>query len=163
MRTFSRTFPSSTPARLSLIKRHGRPAAVMVIASFGAYLENFGNLVYGDSMRRRGINPHPTLHMKGATVIIAVLFSLQGIGVSFFSALPETKSRFPVCKSLSAQAQYETKKSLKLVALSHNAVCFEVVFTASSNVTRRSCAVLLSFQATVPNRGPPAIPPSHLA
>lgn len=93
---------------------------------------------------------------KAATIVIALLFLFQGIGVSFSSALPETKSRASVLKSQDSSSQYETKKSMKLVAAPKNAACFRIAFTASSTVSRRSRAVSPPFHAAVPARAPPA-------
>lgn len=113
-------------------------------------------------MRRNGIHTTPTLYLKTATVIVTVLFFLQGIGVSFFSAMPETKSRTAVFKCPFAKAQYETKKTLKLVALPNSSTFLNTAVAASSNFSRKSISVRLHFQATVPTRGPPAVTPSTI-
>lgn len=113
-------------------------------------------------MRRRGMHTTPGLYLKAATVIVTVLFFLQGTGVSFFSAMPETKSRTAVFKCPFAKAQCEIKKILKLVALPNGSTCFNTAVAVSSIVSRRSCSVILPFPATVPARGPPAVTPSTI-
>ncbi len=106
-------------------------------------------------MRRYGIDI-PRIVPKAATIVVVLLFVFQGIGVSFSSALPETKSRASVLKSQGSSSQYETKKSLKLIAATKNAACFQIAFTASSTVSRRCRAVSPPLHAAVPARAPPA-------
>lgn len=122
---------------------------------FPPSLETSRYLGYGWPMRRYGIHI-PAIVPKAATVVIALLFVFQGIGVSFSSALPETKSRASVLKSQGSSSQYETKKSLKLVAAPKNAACLQIASTASSTVSRRSRAVSPPLHAAVPARAPPA-------
>jgi hypothetical protein len=121
-----------------------------------ASLETSRDLGYGCPMRRHGTHTGAALFLKAATVVIALLFVFQGIGVSFSSALPETKSRASVLKSQGSSSQYETKKSLKLVAAPKNATCFQIAFTAFSTVSRRCRAFSLPLHAAVPARAPPA-------
>jgi hypothetical protein len=111
-------------------------------------------------MRRTGIHTTRQLHLKTATVIVAVVFSLHGLGVvSFFGVMPEIKSGTALLKSPVTKAQFQTKKIHKLVALDDNATYADAVVSVSSSVSRRSFSILLPFQATVPTRGPPvAIP-----
>lgn len=119
-------------------------------------LETSCDLGYGWPMRRYGTHTPDTLFLKAATIVIALCFVIQGIGVSFSNALPETKSRAAVLKSQGSTSQYETKKSLKLVAVSKNATCFDAAFIAFSTVSLRSPAVFSPFHAAVPARAPPA-------
>lgn len=118
-------------------------------------LETSCDLGYGWPMRRHGMHI-PGKYLKAATVVSALLFVFQGIGVSFSSALPETKSRASVLKNQGSTSQYETKKSLKLIAFSKNAACFDTEIIEFSTVSRRSLAVFPPFHAAVPARAPPA-------
>jgi len=133
-----------------------------VPSGIGADLEKLYVLVYGGSMRRRGMHTTPGLYLKAATVIVTVLFFLQGTGVSFSSAMPETKSRTAVFKCPFAKAQCEIKKILKLVALPNGSTCFNTAVAVSSIVSSRSFSGILHFPATVPARGPPAVTPSTI-
>jgi hypothetical protein len=106
-------------------------------------------------MRRYGIHI-PAIVPKAAALVVALLFVFQGIGVSFSSAVPETKSRASVLKSRGSSSQYETKKSLKLVAAPKNVACLQIAFSVSTAVLRHPCSVSPPLHAAVPARAPPA-------
>lgn len=106
-------------------------------------------------MKRKGIHIPLMSWLKTAAAITAVLFFLQGTGVSFFSALPETKSRTAVCKYQYAKFQHEVKKSLKLDALTRKATRVDAVYIVSSTLLRSYCDVFPLFHAKAPVRGPP--------
>lgn len=93
--------------------------------------------------------------VKPAIFMLIFLFFTQGIAVSYWSALPETKPHAPVIKKQGPKAQPVTKKQGKQGVLLRGSLFVDHVIATSSFHRLQSSGNFSAIRLTIPSRAPP--------
>jgi len=94
-------------------------------------------------------------NLKLAIFTILVVFSAQGILVSYSSVLPETKSRIFTLKAKGNTSTSHVKKSVIFLALLKGTLFVEPSSSTSSIDRVKLHRVFIPFHSAVPVRAPP--------